>query len=43
MQLVTFRQGQAARLGAVWHDTVLDLAHLARDMAAIAFPRRCCR
>ena len=37
MQLVTFlrdRAGKVPRLGAVWHDTVLDLRALSADMAA---------
>ena len=35
MHLVTFRRGRGeAKLGAVWHETVLDLAGLARELAA---------
>ena len=35
MHLVTFRRGRGApRPGAVWHDAVLDLAGLSRDLAA---------
>jgi 2-keto-4-pentenoate hydratase/2-oxohepta-3-ene-1,7-dioic acid hydratase in catechol pathway len=35
MQLVMFRRGRGQpKPGAVWHDTVLDLASLARDLAA---------
>ncbi|HEV8674814.1 MAG TPA: fumarylacetoacetate hydrolase family protein [Methylomirabilota bacterium] len=33
MQLVTYRAGRTARLGAVWHETVLDLRNLSIDMA----------
>lgn len=34
MQLVTYLAGQRPRLGAVWHDAVLDLRNLSADMAA---------
>ena len=35
MQLVTFRRGRGqAKLGAVWHESVLDLGGLAKDLAA---------
>ncbi len=35
MHLVTFRRGRGQpKVGAVWHDAVLDLAGLARDLAA---------
>jgi 2-keto-4-pentenoate hydratase/2-oxohepta-3-ene-1,7-dioic acid hydratase in catechol pathway len=34
MQLVTYLAGRTPRLGAVWHDTVLDLRNLSADMAA---------
>jgi len=34
MQLLTYQAGRAARLGAVWHDVVLDLHNLSRDLAA---------
>jgi 2-keto-4-pentenoate hydratase/2-oxohepta-3-ene-1,7-dioic acid hydratase in catechol pathway len=35
MHLVTFRRGRGApKPGAVWHDAVLDLAGLSRDLAA---------
>jgi len=35
VHLVTFRRGRGApRPGAVWHDAVLDLAGLSRDLAA---------
>jgi 2-keto-4-pentenoate hydratase/2-oxohepta-3-ene-1,7-dioic acid hydratase in catechol pathway len=35
VQLVTFRRGRGqAKLGAVWHETVLDLGGLAKDLAA---------
>jgi 2-keto-4-pentenoate hydratase/2-oxohepta-3-ene-1,7-dioic acid hydratase in catechol pathway len=35
VHLVTFRRGRGeARLGAVWHDAVLDLAGLSRELAA---------
>jgi 2-keto-4-pentenoate hydratase/2-oxohepta-3-ene-1,7-dioic acid hydratase in catechol pathway len=35
VQLVTFRRGRGEpKLGAVWHDCVLDLGGLARDQAA---------
>jgi 2-keto-4-pentenoate hydratase/2-oxohepta-3-ene-1,7-dioic acid hydratase in catechol pathway len=34
MHLVTYLSGRSPRLGAVWHDTVLDLPALSADMAA---------
>ncbi|MBI2526821.1 MAG: fumarylacetoacetate hydrolase family protein [Candidatus Rokubacteria bacterium] len=35
MHLVTFRRGRGqAKVGAVWHEAVLDLGGLARDLAA---------
>ncbi len=34
MQLVTYQRGRTARLGAVWHEVVLDLRNLSIDMAA---------
>ena len=35
MHLVTFRRGRGEpKPGAVWHDTVLDLGGLAKDLAA---------
>ena len=34
MQLVTYLAGKTPRLGAVWHDAVLDLRNLSVDMAA---------
>jgi 2-keto-4-pentenoate hydratase/2-oxohepta-3-ene-1,7-dioic acid hydratase in catechol pathway len=34
MQLVTYLAGRTPRLGAVWHDVVLDLRNLSADMAA---------
>ncbi len=34
MQLVTYLAGRVPRLGAVWHDAVLDLRNLSADMAA---------
>jgi len=34
MQLVTYLAGKVPRLGAVWHDAVLDLHALSADMAA---------
>jgi 2-keto-4-pentenoate hydratase/2-oxohepta-3-ene-1,7-dioic acid hydratase in catechol pathway len=34
MQLVTYLVGRSPRLGAVWHDAVLDLRNLSADMAA---------
>jgi 2-keto-4-pentenoate hydratase/2-oxohepta-3-ene-1,7-dioic acid hydratase in catechol pathway len=34
MQLVTYLAGTLPRLGAVWHDTLLDLPAVAADMAA---------
>ena len=35
MHLVTFRRGRGqAKVGAVWHDTVLDLGGLAKELAA---------
>jgi hypothetical protein len=34
MYLVTYLSGRSPRLGAVWHDTVLDLPALSADMAA---------
>ncbi len=33
MQLVTYLAGQTPRLGAVWHDALLDLRNLSVDMA----------
>src|SRR5262249_54841447 len=34
MHLVTYLAGKSPRLGAVWHDTVLDLRALSADQAA---------
>jgi 2-keto-4-pentenoate hydratase/2-oxohepta-3-ene-1,7-dioic acid hydratase in catechol pathway len=34
MQLVTYQAGKGPRLGAVWHEGVLDLRALSADMAA---------
>jgi 2-keto-4-pentenoate hydratase/2-oxohepta-3-ene-1,7-dioic acid hydratase in catechol pathway len=34
MQLVTYQSGRTTRLGAVWHDVVLDLRNLSMDMTA---------
>ncbi len=34
MHLVTYLSGRSPCLGAVWHDTVLDLRALSADMAA---------
>ena len=35
MHLVTFRKGRSqGRVGAIWHDAVIDLAGVARDLAA---------
>jgi 2-keto-4-pentenoate hydratase/2-oxohepta-3-ene-1,7-dioic acid hydratase in catechol pathway len=34
MHLVTYQSVRTPRLGAVWHDTLLDLEALSRDMAA---------
>ncbi|HET6366131.1 MAG TPA: hypothetical protein VFG27_02830, partial [Pseudomonadales bacterium] len=35
MHLVTFRRGRSqGRVGAVWHEAVLDLGAIARDLAA---------
>jgi 2-keto-4-pentenoate hydratase/2-oxohepta-3-ene-1,7-dioic acid hydratase in catechol pathway len=39
MHLVTYLAGRTPRLGAVWHDVVLDLQHLSADMAAQRGPR----
>src|ERR1043165_7515616 len=34
MQLVTFRRGRGEpKIGAIWHETVLDLGGLAKDLA----------
>jgi 2-keto-4-pentenoate hydratase/2-oxohepta-3-ene-1,7-dioic acid hydratase in catechol pathway len=33
MHLVTYQTGRTARLGAIWHDTILDLRALSVDMA----------
>ena len=35
MRLVTFRRGRSqGRVGAIWHDAVMDLGAIARDLAA---------
>ena len=35
MQLVTFRRGRGEpKVGAVWHEAVLDLGGLAKELAA---------
>jgi 2-keto-4-pentenoate hydratase/2-oxohepta-3-ene-1,7-dioic acid hydratase in catechol pathway len=35
MHLVTFRRGRSqGRVGAIWHDAVMDLGAIARDLAA---------
>ncbi|MGH7266950.1 MAG: fumarylacetoacetate hydrolase family protein [Candidatus Rokuibacteriota bacterium] len=39
MHLVTYLAGRTPRLGAVWHDVVLDLHNLSADMAAQRAPR----
>lgn len=35
MHLVTFRKGRSqGRVGAIWHETVIDLAGVTKDLAA---------
>jgi len=39
VHLVTYRAGRTPRLGAIWHDALLDLRNLSVDMATQRHPR----